>query len=100
MRDNEFPTRYPRQQFLQFAAAEPITILFLLPFDNDERHPAAMPPRSNLAVLTQSHNAAAAKKKEKREQIKEILFDDDARRCVLGRHCIILSAKDDDTENF
>lgn len=38
-------------------------------------------PRNNLDTLTQSHNAIAAKKKAKREQIKEILFDDDARRC-------------------
>lgn len=36
--------------------------------------------QNNLAVLTQSHKAIAAKKKAKREQIKEILFDDDARR--------------------
>ncbi|KAG5649759.1 hypothetical protein H0H81_002144 [Sphagnurus paluster] len=37
----------------------------------------------NLAVLTQSHKAIAAKKKAKREQIKEIIFDDDARRDFL-----------------
>ncbi|KAI0351051.1 hypothetical protein OH77DRAFT_1439482 [Trametes cingulata] len=41
-----------------------------------------MPP-SNLAVLTKSHNIVAAKKKAKREQIKEIVFDDDARREFL-----------------
>lgn len=40
-------------------------------------------PRSNLAVLTQSHKAIAAKKRAKREQIKEIVFDDDARRWAL-----------------
>ncbi|KAI1791294.1 nucleolar protein 12-domain-containing protein [Ganoderma leucocontextum] len=34
---------------------------------------------SNLANLTKSHNIVAAKKKAKREQIKEIVFDDDAR---------------------
>ncbi|KAK0212768.1 nucleolar protein 12-domain-containing protein [Desarmillaria ectypa] len=38
---------------------------------------------SNLAVLTQSHTAVAAKKRAKREQIKEILFDDNARREFL-----------------
>ena len=38
---------------------------------------------SNLAVLTQSHTAVAAKKRAKREQIKEILFDDNARRCAV-----------------
>ncbi|KAG6903016.1 hypothetical protein C0995_007449 [Termitomyces sp. Mi166 len=37
----------------------------------------------NLAILTQSHKAIAAKKKAKREQIKEIVFDDDARREFL-----------------
>ncbi|KAJ8592332.1 hypothetical protein M405DRAFT_763687 [Rhizopogon salebrosus TDB-379] len=38
---------------------------------------------SNLAVLTQSHRAVAAKKREKRNQIKEIVFDEDARREFL-----------------
>ncbi len=38
---------------------------------------------SNLAVLTQSHTAVAAKKRAKREQIKEILFDDNARRYAV-----------------
>ncbi|KAG5353757.1 hypothetical protein C0989_002540 [Termitomyces sp. Mn162] len=33
----------------------------------------------NLTILTQSHKVIAAKKKAKREQIKEIVFDDDAR---------------------
>ena len=37
---------------------------------------------SNITVLTKSHHIVAAKKKAKREQIKEIVFDDDARRCV------------------
>jgi hypothetical protein len=35
---------------------------------------------SNLAVLTQSHKAIAAKRRAKKEQIKEIIFDEDARR--------------------
>jgi hypothetical protein len=39
---------------------------------------------SNLAVLTRSHNAIAAKKRAKRDQIKEIIFDDEARRCRLA----------------
>ncbi|KAK0461191.1 nucleolar protein 12-domain-containing protein [Desarmillaria tabescens] len=38
---------------------------------------------SNLAVLTQSHTVVAAKKRAKREQIKEIIFDDNARREFL-----------------
>ncbi|KAF9012425.1 nucleolar protein 12-domain-containing protein [Cyathus striatus] len=39
--------------------------------------------RNNIALLTQSHKALAAKRKAKREQIKEILFDEDARRDFL-----------------
>ncbi|KAH7926509.1 hypothetical protein BV22DRAFT_1062709 [Leucogyrophana mollusca] len=39
--------------------------------------------RSNLAVLTQSHKAIAAKKRAKRDQIKEVIFDEDARREFL-----------------
>ncbi|KAJ7178422.1 nucleolar protein 12-domain-containing protein [Mycena crocata] len=39
--------------------------------------------RTNLASLTRSHAAIAAKKKAKSAQIKEILFDDDARREFL-----------------
>jgi alkylhydroperoxidase/carboxymuconolactone decarboxylase family protein YurZ len=35
---------------------------------------------NNLASLTRSHAAIAAKKRAKSTQIKEILFDDDARR--------------------
>ncbi|KAG6845902.1 hypothetical protein H0H87_000708 [Tephrocybe sp. NHM501043] len=37
----------------------------------------------NLAILTQSHTAIAAKKKAKRDQVKEVLFDDAARREFL-----------------
>jgi len=38
---------------------------------------------SNLTVLTQSHKIVAAKKRQRREQIKEIVFDDDARQYVV-----------------
>ncbi|KAG2150456.1 nucleolar protein 12-domain-containing protein [Suillus clintonianus] len=38
---------------------------------------------SNIAILTQSHRVIAAKKRDKRNQIKEIVFDDDARREFL-----------------
>ncbi|TFK85556.1 hypothetical protein K466DRAFT_576821 [Polyporus arcularius HHB13444] len=38
---------------------------------------------SNLTALTKSHTIIAAKKKAKREQIKEVLFDDTARREFL-----------------
>jgi ribosomal RNA-processing protein 17 len=41
-----------------------------------------MPARSNLSVLTQSHQAIASKKRAKQEQVKEVVFDDDARRWV------------------
>lgn len=35
---------------------------------------------NNIAFLTQSHKAIAAKKKVKLNQIKEVIFDDEARR--------------------
>jgi hypothetical protein len=35
---------------------------------------------SNLKILTSSHGAIAAKKRAKKEQIKDIVFDDEARR--------------------
>ena len=38
---------------------------------------------SNITVLTKSHSIVAAKKKAKKEQIKEIVFDDAARRQVV-----------------
>ena len=37
---------------------------------------------SNLAVLTRSHKIIASKKRAKKEQVKEVVFDEDARRCV------------------
>lgn len=39
----------------------------------------------NLALLTSSHSAIAAKKRAKHAQIKEIVFDDEARRYVAPR---------------
>ncbi|KAJ2996071.1 hypothetical protein NUW54_g7283 [Trametes sanguinea] len=51
---------------------------------------------NNLATLTKSHNIVAAKKKAKREQIKEIVFDDDARREFLtGFHKRKLAKKEE-----
>ncbi|PCH43489.1 hypothetical protein WOLCODRAFT_153539 [Wolfiporia cocos MD-104 SS10] len=38
---------------------------------------------SNLAVLTNSHRVVAAKRRAKKEQIKEVVFDDNARREYL-----------------
>ncbi|KAI9059111.1 hypothetical protein FKP32DRAFT_1580175 [Trametes sanguinea] len=52
--------------------------------------------QNNLATLTKSHNIVAAKKKAKREQIKEIVFDDDARREFLtGFHKRKLAKKEE-----
>jgi hypothetical protein len=49
---------------------------------NDSAFPFHLMP-NNIALLTQSHKAIAAKKKARREQIKEITFDDEARRYVF-----------------
>ena len=38
----------------------------------------------NIALLTTSHSAIAAKKRAKHAQVKEIVFDEDARRCALS----------------
>ncbi|KDR75789.1 hypothetical protein GALMADRAFT_68267 [Galerina marginata CBS 339.88] len=38
---------------------------------------------SNIALLTRSHNVVAAKKRAKKEQVKEVLFDEHARRDFL-----------------
>lgn len=35
---------------------------------------------NNLAILTRAHTAIAAKRRARREQLKEVVFDDDARR--------------------
>lgn len=41
----------------------------------------------NLAKLTHSHTVIAAKKRAKRQQISEIIFDDNARRSVyISKH--------------
>ncbi|KAF8200920.1 nucleolar protein 12-domain-containing protein [Pholiota molesta] len=38
---------------------------------------------TNLALLTRAHGAVAAKKRARKDQIKEVVFDDDARREFL-----------------
>jgi len=38
---------------------------------------------SNITVLTQSHAVAAKKRKAKKDEIQEVIFDDEARRCVI-----------------
>ena len=50
----------------------------LLPTMTQRFHFNLMP--NNIALLTQSHKAIAARKKARRGQIKEIKFDDEARR--------------------
>ncbi|KAF4620688.1 hypothetical protein D9613_000768 [Agrocybe pediades] len=42
-----------------------------------------MSTSNNIAFLTRAHNAIAAKKKLRRDQVKEVLFDDNARRDFL-----------------
>jgi len=37
---------------------------------------------SNLAILTTAHTAVAAKKRARRDQLKEVVFDEDARRSL------------------
>ncbi|GBE81542.1 nucleolar protein 12-domain-containing protein [Sparassis latifolia] len=51
---------------------------------------------SNLKILTKSHIIVAAKKRAKREQVKEVVFDDEARREFLtGFHKRKLQKKED-----
>ncbi|THH32306.1 hypothetical protein EUX98_g1877 [Antrodiella citrinella] len=51
---------------------------------------------SNLAVLTKSHNIIASKKRARKEQIKEIVFNEDDRRDFLtGFHKRKLQKKED-----
>ncbi|KAF8622731.1 hypothetical protein AX15_006822 [Amanita polypyramis BW_CC] len=42
-----------------------------------------MPLQNNVALLTQSHRAIAAKKRARKEQIREVVFDEEARREFL-----------------
>ena len=44
---------------------------------------------TNLAVLTRSHRAIHAKQRAKRDQVKEVVFDDTARR-YAHRHRALL----------
>ncbi|KAG8214019.1 nucleolar protein 12-domain-containing protein [Butyriboletus roseoflavus] len=49
----------------------------------------------NITVLTQSHSAIATKKRAKHAQIKEIVFDDEARRSFLtGFHTRKVARRD------
>jgi Nucleolar protein 12 (25kDa) len=49
---------------------------------------------SNIQLLTHAHKIVKAKKRQKREQVKAVVFDEDARRCAhpssLKKNCIIL----------
>ena len=41
----------------------------------------SIPGPSNVAILTHQNKVWSVKRKQKREQVKEIVFDEDARRC-------------------
>ena len=48
--------------------------------------PLALTMRSsNVTVLTQSHAVAAKKRKAKRGEVQEVVFDDEARQCVIPK---------------
>lgn len=51
--------------------------------------------QSNISVLTKSHNIIAAKKRARKDQVKEVVFDEVARRSVLLNepvyHIVVLS---------
>ncbi|TFK54003.1 hypothetical protein OE88DRAFT_1611534, partial [Heliocybe sulcata] len=50
---------------------------------------------TNLSALTQSHRIASLKKRAKREQVKEVVFDEDARKEFLtGFHKRKLAKKE------
>ena len=57
---------------------------------DDSAFPFHLMP-NNVALLTRSHKAIAAKKKARREQIKEITFDDEARRYVFHLYSFLSS---------
>jgi ribosomal RNA-processing protein 17 len=40
---------------------------------------------SNIQLLTHAHKIVKAKKRQKREQVKAVVFDEDARRCAFIR---------------
>lgn len=48
---------------------------------------------SNITVLTKSRVVAARKRKAKRDEIPEIVFDDEARRCVTPSQFLIVSTE-------
>lgn len=45
-----------------------------------------MPKRSNVSLLTEGAAYIQRKKKARQDQVEEIKFDDEARRCV--RYCV------------
>jgi len=47
---------------------------------------------STIAVLTRSHGVAVKKRKAKRNELQEVVFDDEARRCVIQRFSSCVSA--------
>ena len=61
--------------FPSFPTRTPLNVFFV-PF-------ALTMNSSNITVLTQSHAVAAKKRKAKRDEIQEVVFDDEARRCAI-----------------
>lgn len=49
--------------------------------------------RSNLAVLTKSHNIIASKKRARKDQLKEVVFDEGARRCLFPLKLLVSCPK-------
>jgi len=41
----------------------------------------SIPGPSNVAILTHQNKVWSAKRKHKREQVKEVVFDENARKC-------------------
>ena len=74
---SSFLRSLPRSAYTPFIQIRPSPIGNIL--IDDSAFPFHLMP-NNIARLTQSHKAIAAKKKARREQIKEIKFDDEARR--------------------
>ena len=48
---------------------------------------------SNITVLTQSHAVATKKRKAKRDEIQEVIFDDEARRCVIQNYSLLCQCR-------
>lgn len=52
--------------------------------NNHVQNPTSMPKRSNVSLLTEGAAYIQRKKKARQDQVEEIKFDDEARRCVIA----------------